>query len=247
MCEARWRPQERVIELNNGRWARGLTKTLRATFCPDFSVSRALPVETTTTAPPRGGRQVGNRLDRAVDQWVRSGIPPKNDYLSPLVTWCATHHWTPVASQVPVGCRALRLGTRVDLICQNADQQLILLELKTGYTNYLDSHHQGMMRGPWHMIPNSFRYQHYLQLWLTCWLFCHSAPSSFKNQALVDAYVVYVQPEDVKPFRLPHWLLRRHTALQQTLDWLSANAEDTLQKRRRDIANGAKRARRRTS
>ena len=84
--------------------------------------------------------------------------------------------YTPVATQVPVAHRCLDVGTLVDVVCKNGQQQYVILEVKTGFDNYYTSSN-ATMKAPFETMPNCPQNQHHLQLAATRAMFQMTFPT----------------------------------------------------------------------
>ena len=103
----------------------------------------------------------------------------------------------PVDTQIKVGCQSLRLGTAVDLRCIDPDGKYVLVEIKTGFTNYYHKH----TKYPLQVIEPSQTdtpcHQFQLQLALTYELYRRTFPSHPISNALVlrvDGFGVELTP-----------------------------------------------------
>jgi hypothetical protein len=148
-----------------------------------------------------GGREAadrglarGNRVDHELRHYVRAvhknserliaARPTPLDFAEALVPAPGAHPFTaklasgmshmglyPVAGQVVVEDEATRIGTACDLVCIDIrDGGTVIVEVKCGFDGYLDAK-CGNMRHECHMLPDSPRQQHQVQLALTTALF----------------------------------------------------------------------------
>ncbi|MCH9690326.1 MAG: hypothetical protein K0U10_06715, partial [Gammaproteobacteria bacterium] len=117
--------------------------------------------------------------------------------------------WTPLASQVPVGCADLRLGTMLDLVCLDRSSNLVILEIKCGFAGYWAVHDQGTFRYPFDSVPMSFQNRAQLQLLLSCYLYLHSSARIMRSRPLAGAYIVRAGGPDptAEMVGLGSWLL----------------------------------------
>ncbi len=83
----------------------------------------------------------------------------------------------PFATQVPVGCKDLKLATAADVVCYNEQREVVVIEIKAGYTHYLHKHtgkHMQVIQAP---IVDSVFNQHQLQILVTYELYRRTHPS----------------------------------------------------------------------
>ena len=228
-------------------YGRGLTKTLSSCFYPEFSISVTL--KDVKKKPRKRGMHIGNMVDKQLTDWVETGKvrhPDKRFLL--LVQIITNMGWTPIKSQLALGCSTLRLGTRVDLICKTKSNKLVIVELKCGFDEYYDVGNQGNMSFPFQDVVATFRNKHYIQLWITCWLFKHSN-HRWNKEDITSAYVLrlYNNEKDTLTFELnslPNWMVADRTRLKKCLEVLKRTRHETSKKRTHNLANGSQRSRR---
>jgi hypothetical protein len=279
ICTAEWNSQLNTLILPHGpkeqpwhtgpTWARGLTKTLSATFSPEFSISLALQGVATIKAK-KHGKQQGVRVDAEMERWVLyQQVPtvpsPGFCYLQAVL---AQRGWQPVTAQLALGCQALRLATKLDLLCRDGQGRLILIELKCGFDDYFYVHNQGLMQAPYSGIPISFHTKACLQLLLTTWLFFHSQhtySAALRTSGLGGSYLLHLftlptplqgdgrnskaglrQPENTLAHSclpLPFWCFSDDQVFHQALQIMKESRSDNKRKRQNVLENGSKRAR----
>jgi hypothetical protein len=106
----------------------------------------------------------------------------------------------PKASQVPVGCTALRVGTAVDVVCIDSQQRHVVVEIKTGFAGYYLRHTGNKLKHITPSIDDSAANQHQLQLLLTTELYRRTFPTHRIGSPIVlrvDALGVDVLPLQV--------------------------------------------------
>lgn len=241
-CQAVWNDQKKVIILNHDIYARGLTKTLQALFSPEFTFSLAITEHKTK----KHGRANGNKIDKFLKEWANTGKKPKSadPYFACIEQALESKEWVPYSSQVVVACAELRLGTMIDLICQDLYGNFFLIELKCGFDDYWNSHDQGRFKAPFDDISISCRNRAYLQLLFTTYLYLHTKP---KNIKFGGSFVLHVFESDAKieyelnP--LPYYFYANQSKLQVALKLLKENKNQNKRQRTQEINNGAKRAR----
>ena len=115
---------------------------------------------------------------------------------------------TPCATQVPVGCPALRSATAADLVCEDALRRKVVVEVKTGFLGY-HLRHSGALAGIWPRQTDCPANQHQLQAFLTTELYRRTFPTHAVAQGAVlrvDALGVELTP--VQP-----WVLQGAAAI----------------------------------
>lgn len=88
----------------------------------------------------RFGQRIGRQVDRELTTWVKEGgYLPKSvhPYTTKLVSFFQEMKWRPVAAQYVVGGVAFgSIGTALDLVMRNAENELLILEIKCGFDGY---------------------------------------------------------------------------------------------------------------
>jgi hypothetical protein len=202
---------------------------------------------------PKNGKRLGISVDEELEQWVEAGcpalatLPAPSAHLLEIATVLQRFQWTPVSAQLALGCCRLRLGTKVDLLCRDASGQYIIVELKTGFGNYVDVENQGYHAHPFDDIKASCRSKHFLQLLLTSWLFVH-AQHEHKDAKLAGAYVLRLFHDDHNQLQsevcaLPGWLVADRARLDKCLKVIERTKNVTVKQRKRLLVNGARRGR----
>jgi hypothetical protein len=249
VCSGCWDSKNKVIVLNtNTVYARGLTKTLDSCFSPEFSIKVALKgVEKNLKTRKRGGKSTGITVDNQVERWASSqNVPKPHPKFLKLKNELTSRGYTPLVSQLTLGCNALRLGTKIDLLCRNRTGGLVLFELKCGFEDYYDVQNQGFMLFPFQDLKQSFRNKHYIQLWISCWLFQHSS-HKYSGEKLENAFILHIYSDDSNILKLdidpiPPWIVSDTERLEACLMVLKRTRNETLKRRRQIIRNGARRS-----
>lgn len=251
-CVATWSSREKIIRLSDSKhkdyYARGLTKTIKATFTPEFSYSISLR-QTGVSKPKKHGCRIGNHTDRDVQQWCQDPnyTHDENPYFVAIQNYCRSQQWTPLHAQIPVGCTHLRIGTLIDLLVLTQDNTICLIEIKTGYDDYYDLC-QGPMSYPFHALPTSFRNNHFLQLMFTIYLFLHS-PNQYNElydfkQAMILHVYESVNSIVCEPLPLPVYFFNEEL-LKKALLVCEEKKDQNKRQRNQDIVNGSSRAKKR--
>lgn len=233
----RWSESEGCVKLrgSEGRWVRvkGFLDQIRHAFYPAYDYRRAQKVTLGSapgceTAPARlqagadpalvrrlpasrrnAGLAIGSRVDDQITEAVNTGqvtgkIEP---YAASMLEARRRWGWTSLVAQFPIVFPDVKVGTRIDEIAIDEALRLILLENKTGYTNYLDKA-SGMMRGPLADVSDAPLNQHFLQLGLAA-----VCLERHWGVAVHAGFVVQVDEAGVVPHPLPAWFHQRKDAI----------------------------------
>ena len=248
-CCASWDEERKVIVLDDRHtFARGLTKTLSACFSPDFSIAVTLKGVTEIKQKKRG-KYIGNSIDKQLTDWIeRTGVQPNasDPRLIRIMDVLKEQNWTPVTSQLALGCSSLRLGTKLDLLCRDSNGCLIIIEVKCGFDDYYDICNQGNFQYPFEDVAINFRHKHFLQLWVTRWLFTHSRHEYSEEPLNNSSYVLRIFENkhseiDSELCVLPEWLCDHKLTL--CLRVLESTKNLNFRTRNRILKNGSKRSR----
>jgi len=235
-ARVRWSESESCIKLrgSEGKWAKakGFVEQIRHAFYPLYDYKQA---KTSTlgsapgceAAPARlpgpdpalvrkipvrrnAGLSIGTRVDDQLTEAVNTGRVTSGalePYTASMLAARQQWGWQPLVSQFPIVFPEVRVGTRIDEIATDDALRLILIENKTGYTNYLDKA-RGMMRGPLSDVSDAPLNQHFLQLGLA--LICLER---HWGVAVHAGFVVQVDEAGVVPHPLPAWFHQRKQAI----------------------------------
>jgi hypothetical protein len=253
-CHVSWDEKERVLTFpvpgaTRRLFARGLTKSLSAQFSPEFSISLVLK-SLNTIKKKKHGRFRGNLADQQLSTWANEGILPglnmdsRFDYIRNIIV---EKEWIPVCAQLPVGCKELRLATKIDLLCRDAQGKIIIIELKCGFDDYFEVHNQGNMSYPLQHVPTSFRNKSILQLLLSTYFFFHTE-HRFNRYTFGGSYLlhVYESPNGTLMHTLeplPFWAFSSTDLIQQLLLLLKQSKNQNKRKRVQLMQNGSSRVR----
>lgn len=243
-CSATWEPTKKVVLLDDGRtYARGLTKTLNAQFSPEFSFSLAL--RGVEKKAKKHGRANGNKIDKYLSIWANTGKKPKcqDPYFACIEKALQEKEWIPCASQVAVGCADLRLGTMIDLICQDLHGNYFIIELKCGFDDYWNDYTQGQFKAPFDAISISYRNRAFLQLLFTSYLYLHSSKKA--SEKFGGAFVLHIfeDPDDNITYDMKPLPFYFQTHLAEALTCLAYTKNQNKRQRDSEVRNGVKRAR----
>ena len=209
--------------------ARGLRPLLTECFWPDYNYEDAEAVAkraalgavqrkpTSTGGSARAGMERGKYVHGQLEDWVRLK-PETFAEVHPIVhpftadALNAIHndmHLTLVAAEVPVMCGTGWFATAADLLAVDQQDRLIVLELKTGMSNY-SAHANRMMRGRAlsRICDNSPMQQAYVQLLITAMML-----SKQYHKPVHASYVIHVTEEGVRRCGMPVELVRRREAV----------------------------------
>ena len=241
-----WDAKEKVLvfeQQQHRTYARGLTKTIEADFMPTFSVRDALQ-SLPTRKRKKHGRREGNLVDSEVTRWANDGFIACNDARLDLIRAAlADREWIPIAAQYPVGCRSMRLATKVDLVCRRLDGSIVLVELKCGFDDYFDVA-QGCMLHPFQTVGATLRNRSFLQLMLTAYMFQH-CKHRLSDKPFAGAYLLHVFESDAGDLRhtieeAPAWT-RDDTLVRRCVAVLTDSRSTSADQRARVLRNAKRR------
>lgn len=204
---------------------------------PPASTTAHLTARQPAQRDPRG-RAAGVALDAAIAQGTRllqqHQLPVSALFRSrqrplpkPLVRYrtrwskpvqnfwrlCVARHWTPVQCQAPVGSLELRCATHVDVVCQDQNQDYIVLEIKLGYCGTTLTDSTRAMSKPFTDRSDCYNNQHQLQLLLNTQLYRITHP----NHRIAGAFVLRFHEDGVDASPLADWAKQRWKQLRQLI------------------------------
>lgn len=249
-CQGSFDKKLKVIKDQSDRYVRGLTRTISSDFSPDFCIRDLLKAQPQSKKRKKKKRKLGSILDRQLTLLhegtrLRKPLPE----LTYIVNLFRDLGWTIIATQVPLACQTLRLGTVVDLICQTQNQTLVLIELKCGFEHYFYTPVPKItMRYPFQHVVQSCYTKALLQILFTTWLFTH-CQHAYKQNTVEQSYLLHVYREDNNQVahtlnKLPKWLYMDKMFLQQGLLIMKQSKHLNQKKRKQIVRNSSRKARR---
>ena len=125
------------------------------------------------------------------------------------------HDLAPVGSQRVVLHDRKRLGTAVDVLCMRGDDELVLLELKVGYSGNRKAPTlpKANLKAPLQKAADCALHRHFAQLAATLALFLREKGTlrALKGKGVnrVGAVLLYIDDAGSQKFELPTWWARR--------------------------------------
>jgi hypothetical protein len=160
---------------------RGITKRLKKRFYPRVKKVKTKKnggrIDGNLPKGLKGGRIVHHQIESFVKNCKNGTLDAfyKITVMDPrtvkIINTLSKMKYTILYAEYKVGDKNLKLGTGVDLVCQNADGEIVLLEIKTGGERYYTPKDAQRMKKPFNMLDTSPWSQHQLQLLATKKLF----------------------------------------------------------------------------
>jgi hypothetical protein len=169
---------------------RGLTGVIKDTFYPEYQYRGGTVTGDTPKRGGQGGFARGRLVDREVQRWVQDGggkvKNPKKLHLFSRAFIALTHRLglSAVGAQVIVRDEQCDIATLVDAVFVNKNGRVVVVELKTGFEGYNESHN-GRMRAEFSHLTNSPANQHRVQLAFTHAMFQRTFPEFGEAGALL--------------------------------------------------------------
>jgi len=128
------------------------------------------------------------------------------------------HKLEPVDAQRCVADAKRRIGTACDIVAQRGGDELVFVELKTGYPGTTKKRAlAGAMRAPLQRARDTHLHRHFAQLAATVALFEAEAGTlralEAKGVTRIGAALLYADDNETTLFELPAWWRRRGDAL----------------------------------
>lgn len=225
-----WCPRRKAVVLKSGVLARGLVKTLQCLWYPHYKAPKG-----GGSVTPRKARAEGKALDGFVERWVKAGQTPviRTVAAQRLVDALNEKGYKPIQAQVVATDEMLRLGTRVDLICEDAaTNQKIFIEVKLGFDQYWRKcKADAKMNSPYDDLVDAAEQHHWLQAAWSRYLLEQQTPDTKIHQA----YILRISRQDALP---PHeWSLVPETLIRPpALQALQACKSQNKRQRSRSLS-----------
>lgn len=202
----------------------GLLPRLRKTFYPDINIYNLLkkpksPILKTSKKKKRGapkkpkeskgsfyGRIQGTVVHQEIEDFLfydsknfRKKHPSIHIYTHRILKFILeTMGWTLLRSEFDIYDQTLRIGTSFDIIAVTKEGKLVLIEVKTGFTDYFDRD-DGQMLGVLHKLTNSPHNQANIQLITGALLVVKNHQIALDNLLL---YVIRVDDNDLYYYKI---------------------------------------------
>lgn len=200
------------------KFVKGLTKVLAKTFYSDYEyiANQYQPTNSSGLSNPHEGLRRGRIVHEQLQDYgnktstrkFQKMNPKLHEYSRNAIAWLLKYDLEPLFSEFPVADQTLSMGTAVDMVCSDQEDNLVLIEWKNGMNNYI---HRGSdkMQGPFEQpVVNSPLNQAFLQLCFTKLFFLASTGIEAKH-----CFVVNMNEEGVTHYELPDSFWRQHKEL----------------------------------
>ena len=185
---------------------KGLVRLLEKTFWPDYEYLPSKYKNARALIRSRWeGMQRGQLVHRQIEMYVNRGreqVEKRYGEMHPFartaVAAMREWKWTPVLAEMTVHDSETDVATKVDLICLDRNEDMVLVEWKCGMENYL-FRGTNVMRGPLKGVySNCPLHQAFVQLMFTK-MFVE------KNYGVRPrhSYVVQIHSDGIAPYSLP--------------------------------------------
>ena len=172
--------------IDNGRRMRGLIPTLKKNFYPLYKFKNAT-IEPDNIQKPAifesSNRGLGIRVDRELSS--RLSYDKCHPITRRVLDFLKKHNYQILETQIPVCNPDWRCGTSIDLAATDCDNEIVLLEIKTGYTSYKFRHTGSKMHYPFEYFTDCAYNQHRLQLFFGLKMWNLTFPSAQCNKAIL--------------------------------------------------------------
>ena len=188
--------------LVDGKSVPGLCSRLKETFYPTFQAKYVCRKRKRNAEDPL---ERGKRVDRELMESIQSGCLPRfHPYTHKILAAFSIWKYRIKDSQIMIFDLGLNIATAIDLAVYNEQNELIIVEIKTGFEGYhLKSTH--FMETPLETRKNHSCNQHFLQLGMMCtFLQKHHSLDRFDH-----AFVIRVDDQGVTRYKLPEWTQKK--------------------------------------
>lgn len=187
---------------------------------------------------PRERGKHPNSVERQMDLLISKSHP----YLvSCVLPFLLKKKYYPVRSQTPVWNKACRLGSAVDLECENEHGDTVIIEIKAGFDqNYQKHTPRTYMNDPLDFVRDSPEHQHQLQLACTVDMYLQNYPETKVNTR--QCCVLRCHADGYQEYPLIFWYHKYPDTM--TRIWqIIESTKDTTRKQRKAMISQTKRKR----
>lgn len=184
---------------------------------------------------------VSSRRARMIASFRRR-CPPA--FYQHYVPWLRDQGWVPLHSQYPVVWPEARVGTCIDLICEDADGRWVVVENKVGYWAFWSQYLSRHCAAPFAFLTDAPRWQHQLYLTLALSMLKRRHPAQPVNY--VASTVVRLSDQGVRSDPLRPWG-KRMAVLRSAWAVLYAKSATSRAQARKECREARKRKRGRGS
>lgn len=200
------------------KFVKGLTKVLANVFYPEYEyiANKYQPINSSGLKNPHEGLRRGRIVhEQLQDYGNKTSIrnfqkmnPKLHEYTRNAIAWMMKYELEPLFAEFPVADETLSMGTAVDMICADQDDNLVLIEWKNGMNNYIHRASDNM-QGPFETdFSNCPLNQAFLQLCFTKLFFQASTGITVKQ-----CFVANMNEDGVVHYELPDLLWQQHKTL----------------------------------
>lgn len=224
-------------------YVRGLLPKLKKVFWSSYEYEKPVYSALKKTGSVRGklgGLYRGDMVHHQLELCTNKGIEAAkivydglHSFTEKAILAMIQWEWRPIIAEMPVYNEATNVATKIDLVCLDKHEDIVLVEWKCGMENYLckgNAEMDGPFKGLYSNCPLN---QAYVQLLFTK-LFVERA----YRVHIKKAYVVQIHTDGITPFPIPKEMLRiQDFTLAYFEQQLIEQAKDkkALSKRRKNI------------
>lgn len=214
------------------KFLKGLTPLLKKCFWPDYEYieSKYKVVGESGLNSPGDGMKRGTLVHSQLEDYgnktstkqFASSNPILHPYTKKAIQFMREFSLKPLFAEFPVGDNSKKVGTALDMVVVDTQENIKILEWKTGLNNYI-LRASGNMKGPRFLketYSNSPLNQAFVQLLFSVIFFEQTTGRTVGNSSNGDfAYVVNINEEGVVYYKLPSDLWEnRHVLYNHLLD-----------------------------
>ncbi len=198
---------------------RGITKLLASRVHSSAELPSASGTwRGATWQGPNGGLRRGKAVDTQVSRLANASAATRKTAKMLKLTRLffnalRYHHLVPVGAQRVVVDLRRRIGTAIDVVCTRGEHELVLVELKCGFSGARAESAGTRLQTPLHKAKDSALHRHFAQLATTLELFEREEETlallAAKGIDTVSAVLLYVDDKATEKFELPAWWRKR--------------------------------------
>ncbi len=230
--------EERCFKKNNHSYVKGLLRSLNKIFWPtyEYTTPSYKHKKKTGLHSKREGLYRGDLVHHQLELYINKGgfdaIKIVYDKIHPFTrkALAALNEWklNPIISEFTIYSEILDIATKIDLICLDEKDNIVLIEWKCGMDNYICKGND-VMQGPLkRLYSNCPLNQAYLQLLFTKLIIEKSYQIKIKK-----TYVIQIHNDGIDPFKIPKRLLDQENRVFLYFENELKNQQQQKHKRRK--------------
>lgn len=180
-------------------WVAGLNPVMNCAFYSSFdgkAVARMSKQKSSSSK--RRGKKVDKQLMFLTEN---KSLRRTDPFVKKLWDAFSERGWKIVDCQFPVGCASIGVGTRIDMLLEDKNGDIVIVELKCGFEGY-HTLYETQLDGPLEGLSACCYNIHMATLVMSSWMFFH-CDHKYSKRRVSDSVLVIVNNSPVKIISIP--------------------------------------------